>query len=157
MHDETITIEVPSQLTETETRVCIELIVAGNAVDRTHVEYWFTRSVSVAIKRWDNEIAGVGVIKPARCDYVETVAKRSGVVLPSDMNELGYITVSERFRGQKISHAIVQALISAYEVSLFATTSNPRMQRTLENFGFEQKGNTWHGNRGDELSLWVKI
>ena len=110
----------------------------------------------VAVKRSGAEIVGVGVIKPARPRYTETVAKRSGAELHPEMLELGYIVVKEEYRGHGISRAIVQVLHSAHEAPLFATTSDARMKRTLERFGFVRRGNEWTGDRGSVLSLWVR-
>ena len=149
-------IRSPAQLTKAEKRECVALIVEGGAVDRESVEQWFPRSVLVAVQRWASAIVGVGVIKPVRRRYTERVAKRSGAELQLGIHELGYITVREGYRGQGMSRAIVQALLAAHEGPLFASTSNVWMIRTLKQFGFAQRGNTWCGNRRDELSLWVR-
>ena len=156
MQDNAVMIGRPSQLTEPETRECVALIGEGDAVDRAFVETWFPRSIVVAVKRLGAEIVGIGTIKPARPTYTGTVAKRSGAELDPEMHELGYVAVKERHRGQGISHAIVQELLSAHDAPLFATTSDARMKRTLGRFRFVRRGSEWAGDRGSVLSLWVR-
>ena len=147
----------PSQLTEAERNECVALIVKGGAVNPASVERWFPRSIMVAVKRSGAEIIGVGVIKPARRRYAQTVATRSGAELHPDMHELGYVVVKEEHQGQGISRAVVQALLSEHDAPLFATTSDVRMTRTLERFGFVRRGNEWTSARGGNvLSLWVR-
>ena len=145
----------PSQLTVAETKACVALIAKGGAVSRTFVEQWFPRSIVVAVKQSGAEIVGVGVIKPTRRHYTETVAQQSGAELRPEMHELGYVVVKEEHRGHGISRAIVRALCSAHEAPLFATTSNALMQHTLERFGFVKRGTEWTGGSGKLLSLWV--
>ena len=149
-------IECPAQLTKAEMRECVTLIVDGGAVDRDFVERWFPRSTVVAVKRSGAKIVGVGVIKPKRPCYTGTVAKRSRAGLNPEIHELGYVTVKKEHRRQGISRAIVDALLSAHEAPLFATTSNAAMKRTLEGFGFVREGIKWSGNQGSVLSLWVR-
>ena len=146
----------PTQFTEAERNECVALIVKGGAVDPASVGKWFPRSIMVAVKRSGAEIIAVGVIKPPR-PYTETVANRSRIELHPDMHELGYVVVKEEYRGQGISRAIVQALLSAHEAPLFATTSNAGIKHTLEGVGFVRRGNEWTSARGGNvLSLWVR-
>ena len=91
LRDEAVVIAGPSQLTGAETRACVALSAEGDAVDRAFVEAWFPRSIMVVVKRSGPAIIGVGVIKPARPRYTETVSTRSGVELEPEMHELGYI------------------------------------------------------------------
>ena len=120
-----------------------------------HVEKWFPLSVVVAVKWSGAEVVGVGVIKPPR-PHTATVARQSGSELHPKMHELGYISVKEGHQGQGLSRDIVEALHSAHEAPLYATTSNERMRRTLERCRFERQGNDWRGNDGSKLSLWVR-
>jgi len=112
-------------------------------------------SIMVALRRSGADIIGVGAIKPPR-PYTKRVAERSGFDLDPEMHEMGYITVREDHQGRRISRAIVQALDSAHEAPLFATTSSEAMKRTLRRFRFEQRGTDWIGYRGSVLSLWVR-
>ena len=97
------------------------------------------------------EVAGVGVIKPARRHTV-TVARPSGFELHPPTRELGYISAKDERQGRGISRAIVEALHFAHEVPLFATTSNERMLRTLVRCGLARQGNDWCGDDGSMSS-----
>ena len=116
----------PSQLTESDRNECVALIVKGGAVNPASVERWLPSSIMAAVKRSGTEIIGVGVIKPARRRYAQTVATRSGAELHPDMHELGYVVVKEEHQGQGISRAVVQALLAEHDAPLFATTSDVR-------------------------------
>ena len=149
-------IECPAQLTEAEKKECEALIVEGGAVSSDYVNRWFLRSIEVAVKRSGPDIVGVGVIKPFRPCYTANVARRSGSDLISETHELGYVTVKKAHRRRGISRAIIQALLSAHEGPLFATTSNAAIKCTLKRFGFVQRDNEWPGSRDSVLSLWVR-
>ena len=134
----------------------MELITEGGAVNADYVERWFPLSVVVAVKWSGAEVVGVGVIKPPR-PHTATVARQSGSELNPKMHEMGYISVKEGHQGQGISRDIVEALHSAHEAPLYATTSNKRMRSTLERCGFVRQGNDWPGDEGSMLSLWVRL
>ena len=156
MRDTAVTVGCPSQLTEAETSECVALIAEGGAVGLDAAKRWFPRSTVVAVKRSCTDIIGVGVIKPAR-DYTETVATRSCAELRPETHELGYVVVKKEHRGQGIARAIVQALLSAHEASLFATTWRKSMKHILGESGFVRRGIEWRSTRGsDMLSLWVR-
>ena len=156
MRGNAVTVGCPSQLTEAETSECVALIAEGDAVDPDAAERWFPLSTVVAVKRSGADIIGVGVIKPAR-DYTETMARRSRAELHPETHELGYIVVKKEHRRQGISRVIVQALLSAHDAPLFATTSDEWMKHTLERFRFVRRGIEWPSTRGGNmLSLWVR-
>ena len=148
-----VTVVSPSELTTVETRECVKLIVDGGAVRRTFVEQRFPASIYVAVTRLGAEIVGVGVIKSGDHPHTTTVAGLSGVELPPDVDELGYVAVKEEHQGQRISHNMVRELLSEHDGPLFATTGNARMIGTLVRVGFVQQGEKWDADR---LSLWVK-
>ena len=156
MRDNTVTLACPSRLTEPVRKACVALIANGGAVRPGYVEEWFPLSVVVAVKWSGAEVVGVGVIKPAR-PHTATVARESGFELHPKMHELGYVTVKPEHRGQGISRDIVEALHTAHEAPLYATTSNKWMRRTLGQCGFVRRGNEWPGNDDGMLSLWVRF
>ena len=151
-----VTIVRPSELTTVETRECVDLIVDGGAVRRTFVEQRFPDSIHVAVTRLGAEIVGVGVIKSGDHPHTTTVAELSGVELPPDVDELGYVAVKEEHQGQRISRDVVQELLSEHDGPLFATTRNAGMGRTLLRVGFVQQGELPATGGGDSLSLWVR-
>ncbi len=51
----------------------------------------------------------------------------------------------------------VAELLSHHEGSLFATTSDERMKKTLTKAGFVQSGLAWEGRKGQQLSLWLRL
>ena len=152
-----VTIVRPSELTTVETRECVKLIADRGAVRRTFVEQRFPDSIHVAVTRLGAEIVGVGVIKSGDHPHTTTVARLSGVELPPDVDELGYVAVKEEHQGQGISRRMVRALLSEHDGPLFATTSSKWMMRTLVKVGFMQQGKKWRaGGGGDWLSMWVR-
>ena len=156
MRDNAVTVGCPSQLTEAETSECVALIAEGGAVGLDAAKQWLPLSTFVAVKRSGADIIGVGVIKPAR-DYTEAVATRSRAELRPETHELGYIVVKKKHRGQRIARAIVQALLSAHDAPLFATTWRESMKHILRESGFVRRGIEWPSTRGgDMLSLWVR-
>ena len=132
------------------------LIAEGGAVGLDAAKRWFHLSTVVAVKRSGTDIIGVGVIKPAR-EYTETVATRSRAELRPETHELGYVVVKKEHRRQGIAPAIVEALLSAHDAPLFATTWRKSMKRILRESGFVRQGIEWPSTRGgDMLSLWIR-
>ena len=126
----------PSELTTVETRECVNLVVDGGAVGRKFVEQRFPDCVHVAVTRLGTEIVGVGAIKSGDHPHTNTVADESGVELPKDVDELGYVAVKPQHQQRGFAGEMVRALLSEHDGPLFATTLSEWMMRTLASVGF---------------------
>lgn len=147
----------PTDLSKDEIQICISLIQEGGAVDPMSVAKWFPLSRVVALKRVGGEIVGVGAIKPPRPEYALHIAEESGFNFGHNWSELGYVAVKASHRGRRISCELTASLPSSLRgESLFATTSNDRMRKTLGGAGFVRRGKEWTGDNGGQLSLWIR-
>ena len=109
----------------------------------------------LAIARKSGVIAGVGSIKRDRPERAADIAHNSGFSFPKETPELGYVAVAPKHRRRGLSHKLVNALVNAMPGSLFATTDDEHMMKTLSGAGFVRRGHDWPGHRG-QLSLWLK-
>lgn len=146
----------PVRLTAAEFMAALDLLTAGEAVSVASAREEIPRAKALALVKKDGELVGIGTIKSERRWYAEDVqaAEKSGFKFDSDMLELGYVAVSAKHGGKHFSGRIVDALLSHYDGSLFATTDHARMKSTLANRGFVREGKEWEGQRGT-LSLWL--
>jgi len=134
---------------------CLELVARGNAVDVESAKRTLPRALGIAVARKDGKIVGVGTIKPVRKTYATRTAEESKFTFDANTPELGYVAVDPVHRGKGLSSDIAEAL-SKHRGSLFARTSDPKMISALRKAGFEQRGEEWEGQRGDQLSLWIR-
>jgi len=102
------------------------------------------------------EIVGVGAVKRVRRGYAKQVSIKSDVIFPSDRPELGYVAVAPDHQRKGLSRRIADALLSQRTGSLFATTENDYMKKTLSQAGFSKKGKERRGRRAT-LSYWESI
>ena len=144
-----------SELSDADVDTCVRIIAEGNAVDPVSARRNLPRSLAVAVARIGGEIVGVGTVKPIRRAYAERTAEESGFPFDPATPELGYVAVNPDHRGKHLSTKIVKAL-TAGRSTLYARTSDPRMKSALIRGGFAQRGREWRGQRGDQLSLWLK-
>jgi predicted GNAT family N-acyltransferase len=146
----------PNKLSAEDERICISLIYSGGAILSIEtIKDNLPKSV-VAVMRDGQEIVGVGAIKPKRPYYASTIADKdqSGFPLDKNAEELGYVSVKKSHRGKRLSHKIMEALLSSFQGrSLFATTSNKTIKDFLIKNEFVKKGKEW---KKEKLSLWVK-
>jgi len=149
-----ITSCAPGMLSRQELSACLEIIGRGGAVNLASAAVELPLAAVVAVARLGEEIVGVGAIKRVRREYAVDKASRSGTVFSPETQELGYVAVVEKHRGEHLSCRIVAELMSKDVGQLFATTDSERMKKTLEGAGFAQKGHEWIGLRG-KLSLWL--
>jgi predicted GNAT family N-acyltransferase len=145
-----------SELSEEDLAACVRLVTDGDAVRPEYARRDLPRSLIVATARKAGEIVGVGTIKTVRPNYASGIAKKSGVDFAARTPELGYVAVHPDHRGKRLSHRLLEALLTGRNTMFFATTSSEPMKRALANAGFSQMGETWKGRRGDVLSLWIK-
>jgi hypothetical protein len=150
-----VTLIPPTALTAADAKVCLAILREGGAVDVKQAATQLPRAQLIALRREAGVIVGLGAIKSARPDYLTGLAHRSGVTLPSDGHELGYVAVRASQHGKRFSTGIVTALLAGFPARpLFATTAHPRMKATLAKAGFQPVGKEWPGVHG-ALSLWV--
>jgi GNAT superfamily N-acetyltransferase len=136
----------------------IEIVKAGAAVDTARLGSNLLASEWTALVSCGSDLAGVGVIKGERKNYLLRVAKKSDYSIGLDCRELGYVAVSPSYRGKRLSSLLVQKLLAAYSGDLFATTFNPIMMQTLRMTGFERVGREWPSveSPGSLVSLWIR-
>ena len=144
----------PGELSEADLVTCFAIIRGGDAVNSATMRSDLPRSSVLVLARKGSRIVGVGAIKPVRRRYTAKIATRSRVPFDSDTPELGYVAVDTPHPGHRVSHRIVDELLSKHQGPLFATTSAEAMRRTLAKGGFVQKGSVWEGRTG-RLSLWI--
>jgi hypothetical protein len=150
-----VTLLEPNTLTAADAKVCLAILREGGAVDVKQAATQLPRARLIALRREAGVIVAVGAIKAPRADHATGLARRSGISLPPDGHELGYVAVRTSQRGNRFSHEIVAALLAGFpERPLFATTSNPCMKATLTRRGFQPHGQEWAGVHGS-LSLWI--
>ena len=121
----------PSELSQEETQTCISLIRGGAAVDPQSAAMELPLSLLVTVSHIGPHIAAVAVIKRSRPDYARAIINRSGFTFDKNMHELGYVVVQPSEQRRGLGHQIVRALLSAFQGSLFATTSHIGMKRIL--------------------------
>jgi len=144
---EELTIKVVSE--------CIAIIKKGEAVDWQSAKRELPLAASVVTARKGSQIVGVGAIKRERRQYAADVSKKSGFKFPPETPELGYVAVEPEHQGRGLSLRITKLVLAGQKGSLFATTYNEWMMKTLEKAGFVRKGKEWKG-RKHMLSLWYK-
>jgi predicted GNAT family N-acyltransferase len=148
----------PADLGRGEIDAFVGLVSVGGAVRTDRLKDALPLAEVVVLLLIAKKVVGVGTIKANRPRYAESVSRKSGFGLPSNVRELGYVAVSPAFRGRGFSKLIVSALTDAFSGYLFATTSSGRMQRVLGEYGFARAGDKWPSvtREDEELSLWVR-
>ena len=145
----------PTKLT-TGDRAQIEAILrAGRAVNVVSAMSEIPHAPALALARRDGKIVGIGAIKRPRPDYAKQKQRDANVTFDTEIAELGYVAIDDKFRDNHLSGRIADKLLAAYPGPLFSTTDDEKMKSTLGNRGFLQKGDTWKGDRG-VLSLWLR-
>jgi hypothetical protein len=147
---------VPGKIPLRDLSRCIKIVQRGDAVDPDSVSVELTRSHILAFALAGGHIVGVGAIKRRRPAYARQIAERSGISFDPNASELGYVAIEPNHRGRGLSELIVQELLVHHPHPLFATTSSKRMKKTLARVGFAERGGTWPGRNGYQLSLWFK-
>jgi acetyltransferase (GNAT) family protein len=143
----------PGDFSEAELNTCVEIVRDGGAVAVSLEKLQNARALAVARK--GGLIVGVGSIKGDRPDRAADIARESAFAFPKENPELGYVAVVPQHRRRGLSHQLADALVKAMPGSLFATTDDEYMVKTLSGAGFVRRGREWPGRRG-KLSLWLK-
>jgi len=143
----------PSDVSDRELSYCVEIVRDGGAVAISLEKLQKARMLAFARK--SGVIVGVGSIKRDRPDRAADIAHKSGFSFSKETPELGYVAIAPQHRRRGLSHKIVDALVNAMPGSLFATTDDEHMMKTLSGAGFVRRGHEWPGHRG-QLSLWLK-
>jgi hypothetical protein len=150
---------MPSDLSDEEAQLCLKIIQAGAAVSFARAKREFSNAMLVAVRREDDQIVGVGVVKMQRTDYATLIASpsKANFLFDSKMHEIGYVSVKKECEGRGHCQAIVASLLSGFLTRpVFATTFTDAMKHILPKFGFDRRGKDWRGDRGDDVSLWIK-
>jgi hypothetical protein len=154
--DYEFTLTSVDKLTKEELAACIDIIAEGEAVSRAAAERGVPNAAKLALVRHRGEIVGVGVIKGPNAQHARTVARKSKHAFADATPELGYASVRKAHRGRHLSSAIFDALLAQPERALYATTSCPKMEHLLDKHGFQKKGESYKGDRDDDIFLWLK-
>lgn len=106
----------------------------------------------------DGSLLGVAAIKRPYVNYKAKVFQRAKTEQsPDDYElELGWIAVAPAARGQGLSHALAEAVLSFAEgKNVYATTEecNERMRKTNARIGFVQSGQPYLDDDGEDLLL----
>ena len=144
---------MPGDLSDAELASCVEIVRDGGAVAISLEKLQNARTLAVARK--GGVIVGVGSMKRDRADRAADIVRKSGFSFPKETPELGYVAVAPQHRRQGLSHELVDTLVRAMPGTLFATTDDEHMMKTLSGAGFIRRGREWPGHRG-QLSLWLK-
>lgn len=151
-----IRVRLPSKIPLRDLSRCIKIVQRGDAVDPDSASVELPRSQILVFALAGGHIVGVGAIKRRRPAYACQIAERSGASFDPNTLELGYVAVEPNHRSRGLSELIVHELLAHHPDPLFATTSSERMKRTLTRLGFAERGGTWPGRNGEQLSLWLK-
>jgi predicted GNAT family N-acyltransferase len=153
-------IKKPKECSKQELDEFIGLVVEGGQVnnhgigDRVRDSFLLGFVYSAEMKM----IAIAAVKKPSETYKSEVFRKAKTLENPTIyFFELGWIYVSNSFRGQGISRNLCSELLIDIKQSIFATTAcdNAPMQRILMNLGFEKSGQPYSGN-SRSLDLFIK-
>jgi hypothetical protein len=147
----------PRELSEEDVEEIVLLVKKGGAVDTTHLRGHLRTAELVVLFHSKAELVAVGVIKAERRGYAASVARHAKCAFPTDLREIGYVSVNPQHQHKGLSHKVVEALLAAHKGDLFATTFAPWMKRTLAGHGFRQVGSEWPSKRspGANVSLWI--
>lgn len=145
-----------NELTPADLQACFTIIADGAAVNTASMERDLPHASTIVVARSNDEIVGVGVIKPIRKKYAADIAVKSGFAFPKETPELGYVAVHSMHRRRGLSLRITQLLLTQHSGRIFATTDDAGMKKTLQRAGFSMKGKEWCGNRGN-LSFWERV
>ena len=140
-----------------ELETCVSIIREGCAANAGIASQQLPQALWIAVARVRDEIVGVGAIKMQRPRYAQGRARKSGFSFDPKMHELGYVAVLKAHRENHLSTRIVQELLAVFHGPLWATTSNERMKSSLGKRGFVKEGREWTSDKGEQLSLWVKL
>lgn len=138
----------------------VKLVREGGAVDARSVDNKLPRADKIAFIERSAKMVAVAALKRADPDYAAKLSsdERSGYKIGGDIPELGYVAVSETYRGLHLSSRVVQTILADSSGQLFATTTNQKMKSILATNGFRWVGKPWQGKQAEEkLSLWIRV
>lgn len=138
-----------------------ELVEKGRAIigTRAQIEQRLgtTKLIALIKETSTGKIVACGAVKDNGPEYRAMNFASAGVALSGceTAGELGYVVVDSNYRGRRLSPKVAELLIAQAGGTLYATTDDDRMKRTLLGHGFNQAGEPWDGARG-KLSLWLR-
>lgn len=144
-----------SEWTSESLEQALALLEQGGAVSIEWARRGLPRASSAVLARHHDRVVGVAALKALDGEYTQEIGGQAGIDLPENAREFGYVAVDEEFRGRLLSRELTDALVSSAGETVFATTANERMKRTLRRYGFRRAGSEWQGRSG-RLSLWVR-
>lgn len=152
----------PQELTDEEFAAVRALILEGAEVDATHLSDYLRSSHWIALIAREGQLACVGVIKAARPNYIQGIARKSGYALEVENcgGEFGYVVTKAAFRKQGLANALSVALLASFGGPLYATTrdDNSGIHKIVRENGFEHVGEKWRSveHPGSYLMLWLR-
>jgi predicted GNAT family N-acyltransferase len=153
-------IKKPQDCSTLELDEFISLVIEGGQVDNTGINNRVKNSLSLGfVYSAEKKLIAVAAIKIPTEHYKSEVFRKSKTLENSSeyFLELGWIYVSESYRGQGISQNLCSELIQNANQPTFATTAcdNVPMQSVLVKLGFEKSGQPYLGNNRS-LDLFLR-
>jgi predicted GNAT family N-acyltransferase len=156
-----ITAAKPDEFSASEIAVFNRLVVAGGEVATAALTTNIEAAKALVVGRIEGKFEAVAALKRPQASYRKRIASKAGVDLGREDYpfELGYVFLSPKVRGQKLSHRLVAAALQdADGAAVFATarTDNTPMLRALARAGFEHVGQDYRGRAGRLIRLMVR-
>lgn len=140
----------------------VRVVRAGEAVAEHYVRNGIGRKgVKLVFAKVDDTNIGVAALKVPLKTYREGLesSQKSGHSIPVARYpfELGYVAVNSDHAGKGIGRSLVNSVLTLSSgCGLFATTSNPAMQKSiLPNVGFIPVGKSWLNAQNESLRLFL--
>lgn len=152
-------IKSPLQCTREEISEFRALVMAGRDVIRSKLRQRIKNAYQLLFYRDNESLCGVSALKCLSEEYRYKVFEKAKSTVPPNkyLLELGWVFITEHYRGQGISRVLVESLLP-YGERFYCTTraDNQKMQRTLTRYGFCPEGVPYKSERGDyELILMI--
>jgi predicted GNAT family N-acyltransferase len=160
-----VEIKKPSECSSDEIEVFEKLVAEAGEVQTEGLRTLVLRAERlVFLYSGDKELAGIAAIKRPNEGYKRKVFRqaKSQEIPNSYTYELGWVVVTEAFRGLRLSCILVEAALTVVaEAKIYATTrtDNEPMLRTNVRYGFHVSGDPYLTNRQEgnhSLSLFVR-
>lgn len=157
-----------SQLLSSEYAECRAAINSSGTVDMESFDKIFPNSHVILCQTTEgrdytqldrDKLVGMIAVKAYRPVYKNKLHDRSGYELKEGAREIGYLWVSEEYRGRGIATELLRhAINSAESEQYYATIHNDSavMHHINLKCGMFPEGRNWTGQSGNVLQLYVK-
>lgn len=156
-------VKEPSACTDGELDAFCSLVREGGQVMLRGLKGRVKRAVALAFVYVNDVLAAVGAIKRPGVAYRGSIFQKAGVsVDPANFPvEVGWVFVSEEYRGKKLSRVPIEVLLPLIAIdNCFATSDVKRieMHKTLERYGFSKVGKPYKSDQDkDRLQLFLRV